>query len=383
MDYSAIDASDDFSGFGGWTESAKRLGMLVRYGANHWWPAIENYQANHPGIPTYLGDITQLDFRKLPRSRVKLSSPECTAYTNALGVSYQDRLQPPLWEELTEQWRKQQAQAQSRALVRQIPRATQAHQYEMVFVENVTEMGQDREFEGLVESMCNQLHYQLRQMCLNSMFFGAGLSRDRTYLVFARKDVDLPPDDLTVWAPCSHCHAQVPAWQDWGARQEHPFKWGDYGFQYVYRCPQCRREVFPPTRPASEFLDLTLPMETVARSRIRSAHTKATIAHGIVRFGGRPFLRTYNGHPVLRTLDRPMPTAVTHHRLALAIPQGDDVEDCLHRFVTADELKKAMSYRPSYILKGAVADQYTLVGNAVTPGLTTQLLRHYLAPLAA
>lgn len=360
----------------GWEQNSSQRTAFAD--ESHAWSLVKETLPGHENIQVYTLSVEE------DESYVAdgLVVHNCTNYTNALGVSFQERLQPPLWEEFTDQWRKQQAQAQSRALVRQIPRATEAHSYEIVFVENVTELGQDWEFDELIEAMCNKLHYQVRQMCLNSCFFGAGLSRDRAYLVFARKDIDLPADDLTVWAHCPHCHADVPAWQDWGLRQSHTFHWGDYGPQYIYRCPQCQREVFPPTRPASDVLNLSLPMVPVSKSKIHSAKVKATIAEGIKRFGGQPFLRTYHGQPGLRTLDKPMFTAVTHHSIALAIPQGNKVEDCLHRFVTADELKVAMGYRRDYILDGTQADQYTLVGNAVTPCLTTRLLEHYCAPLA-
>lgn len=384
-----LTGADHFCGMGGWTQAASHVGIDVLYGLNHWPIAIKTYEANHK-VTALATDIESADPAQVPGSDILCTSPVCTGYTNSLGEAFSDRLQPALWEEYRDAWYRQLRYAQMRALIHQVPRFAAYHHYSLVFFENVTDLGKDWEFPGLIDAMCGNpdkqikgLGYKVRQLCLNSMFFGAATSRDRAYLVFVREDLPLPERDLTPQAYCSQCRMNVATWQDWGKQQGRRWKWGDYGAQYRYRCIRCRGEVFPPLRAASEILDFNLPMETVKQSRIRSEKQKANIARGIQKFGGRPFVRTYNGNAILTPLDRPLPTIVTHARLALAVPQGPRVEDCLHRMVSARELLHAMTFSPAYQLYGTLADQIMMIGNAVTPAPVARIMEHYLAPLVA
>lgn len=390
MKYSHLTVSDHFSGLGGWSWAAQQLlKMRLIYAINHWPVAINLYKQNFREVLTYLTDICHRDPASVPGSDVLCTSPECTNYTNALGIAVEDRLQPPLWEAYVEAWRQQLSRAQSRALIHQVPRFAKEHGYKIIFFENVTDIGDDREFPALIDEMCGNkekkivgLGYKVRQICLNSMFFGASCSRDRAYLIFAREDVDLPETDLAPSAYCARCRSVQTTWQDWGKQASRRWRWGDYGVQYWYRCVQCDEIVLPPTRPASEALDLSLPMNPVSKSQIRSEKIKADIATGIKKFHGKPFIRTYNRTAIFATLDRPAPTITTKARLALSIPQGPHVEDCLHRMVSPGELKKMMTFPDEYLIEGTVEDQIKLIGNAVTPLPMAALMDHYLAPLA-
>lgn len=377
-----LTASDHFCGLGGWTTAAANLGVRVLYGLNHWDIALETYRANHRDVDTLQTSIELCDPTLVPGSDILLTSPECTQYSDSNGRSREQRLQLPLWEDPVEAWRSMQKRAQSRVLIHQVARFAGRHRYPLIFFENVTELGRDREFTRLIEEM-EALEYQIRQICLDSMHAGAAASRSRTYLVFARKGIKLPAVDFTPDAYCQCCDEVFPATQDWGRQQQQRFKWGDYGVQYCYRCPRCRRKVVPKSRPATDALDLSLPAVPIRESRVRTHASLVAISEGIRRFEGRPFVRTYNGNPILRTLDLPLPTITTHARLALCFPQTDRLEDCLHRFLQPQELKIAMGFPPEYVIRGDIADQTMQIGNAVAVPTVEHLLSYYLPSLVA
>ena len=384
MHYSGITGAELFSGLAGWTRAALDLGIDQLFVLNHWHTAIEVCKANYQGIRTFHTRIEHCKPKHTPRTTVLDASPTCVGYTNANGESMQDRLQLSMWEDRLAQWDKAFSHAQSRALIHQVPLFARYHRYPMIFMENVTDLGKDPQFRLLIQQMRNLkrgLRYQVRQFCLNAMHFGAACSRDRAFLVFAREGLKLPDLDVTPSAYCQDCAQMVTPWQDWGHRHFHEFHWGDYGLQYRYRCPQCRSEVFPPTRASREVLDLSLPMKPVANSRITSEKSKVAIAEGIRRFGGQPFIRTYNGNACFTTLDEPMPTLTTHERLALTIPQGPHVKDALHRFITPEEGREAMTFPPHHQLLGDKAARWTLVGNAVAVQNVRAIKEYYLPAL--
>lgn len=378
---------DYFCGFGGWLKAVELLReqgypLQIICGINHDPLALEVYKRS--GVVVKLTDIREEALAEMvPDADYGLFSPTCKGYSNGGGESYQSRHTDTLFPELYPKKPNHDKHLQERLLIHQVSRFTRAKRYPIVFVENVIGMGKDPEFKKLYHEMCaapseKGLGYQMRQMCLDAAVFGAACHRNRTYLVFAHPDIDLPK---TIPAPrvvCEYCEKEVFPYQLWGKKHTtSPLRWGEYQQQYWYHCPDCHRRVFPPMRAAREILDLSLPMETVEKSNIRSPNTYASIAAGIARYQGAPFLRTYNGNPVYSTLDEPLRTVVTNDRLALTIPQGPRVEDALHRLLTIPELLAAMTFDPEMELAGNKDQQMTMVGNAVCPLQVAQIIAHY------
>lgn len=65
-------AVDLFAGAGGFTTGALAAGLDVVAAANHWRAAIDVHAANHPGVEHVLGNLLEMDMRRLPRHDVLL-----------------------------------------------------------------------------------------------------------------------------------------------------------------------------------------------------------------------------------------------------------------------------------------------------------------------
>jgi site-specific DNA-cytosine methylase len=91
---------------------------------------------------------------------------------------------------------------------------------------------------------------------LNSQFFGVPQSRNRGYWVFVHKSLPMPDLEHRPVSRCHHCAKDVEAVWTWKTGPT-PTGTVEYGKQYNYRCPSCRREVVPPMTPSLAALDLT------------------------------------------------------------------------------------------------------------------------------
>lgn len=77
-----MNASDLFSGLGGFTEGARRAGVRVSFAANHWPAAVEWHRRNHPGVHHECQDLAQMDMRILPRGGLLLAAPACQGFSS-------------------------------------------------------------------------------------------------------------------------------------------------------------------------------------------------------------------------------------------------------------------------------------------------------------
>ncbi|MFE3196880.1 DNA cytosine methyltransferase [Embleya sp. NPDC059237] len=219
-------------------------------------------------------------------------------------------------------------------------------------------------------------------------------------------------------------HGRVHAVQTWKKNPQRP--WGRYLQQYVYTCPRpgCSRPLAPWALAAAEAIDWNnlgtpigdrpqpLTARTLARIHAGLAGTgshhhpaatldgsdtdDARVAEGpehaiLVPSGGSwqdtarpvalpmrtrtasesealliPYYRTGKAHSVRN----PTGTVTTVDRNGLLIPPPGrpiDIDACLYRMLTADEIRRAMGFDATYTLQGIHRARVRMLGNAVTP----------------
>jgi DNA (cytosine-5)-methyltransferase 1 len=148
-------------------------------------------------------------------------------------------------------------------------------------------------------------------------------SRDRLYVVAWRAGNRRP--DIERWthpqATCARCEMRVRAVQAWkrGDRQ-----FGRYREQYVWRCPSCRGEVFPPVLPAASAIDWSMLGDRIGERL--APKTRARIAAGLKRYA-RPIHLEAAGNTFERggyirawPIDEPFKTLHTSESKGVACP---------------------------------------------------------------
>ncbi len=327
-----LTVTDFFCGAGGSSQGMHNVpGLRVATAANHWQLAVDTHQANFPDVRHDCADISQIDFRRYPRTDLLWSSPECTNHSVAKGVKRASDLQPDLFGDVLPD----DAAVRSRATMWDVPRYLEA----MVIrgrpvlggvVENVV----DARNWALFDAWCMALRalgYDMRIVYLNSMFARARVtpnapqSRDRMYVVYWRQG-DRAPKFEKWLRPDATCpaHGRIQAVQSWKNPDR---EWGRYRAQYVYRCPVagCWTVVEPWVLPASSAIDWTQPGQRIGdRVKPLADKTLARIKAGLAKYA-RPISLEAAGHtferrPGVRTwpLDGPLTTQTTTATKALA-----------------------------------------------------------------
>jgi DNA (cytosine-5)-methyltransferase 1 len=277
-----LDITDLFCGAGGSGLGARAAGYELVIAANHWQKAIDTHTKNFPDTKHDCADISQVNPRRYPRTRVLWVSPECTNHTNAKGIprSFQ---QPDLFGDTLPD----EAAERSRATMWDVPRFAEVHLYDAIIVENVVEAALWVMFSAWLMAM-QSLGYEYQLVYLNSMHAEgieaprAPQSRDRLYVVFHRKGARRPQVTPSPLAWCESCSQEVRSVQSW-KRPERP--WGRYRAQYIYRCPNqaCRMApVEPYVMPVSTAIDWTMPGERLGDKPIKKFRNKQT---GEVTYG--------------------------------------------------------------------------------------------------
>lgn len=243
-----LTATDLFCGAGGSSLGAEEAGIELQMAANHWPIAIDVHQANFPAAGHDCADISQADPRRYPRTNILLASPECTAHSNAKGVSRKAQ-NPNLFDSAD------LGAERSRATMWDVPRFVEAHRYEAVVVENVVDAFVGWIYRRSWWQTWDDAGYHAVIVNLNSAHTGRVHQwRDRVYVVAVLKGlVDL--DDLlqlvipTPRCWCASCEDVVAGVQAF-KKPGHPgTQIGKWRAQYVYRCPTCRGVVDPPAPP--------------------------------------------------------------------------------------------------------------------------------------
>jgi DNA (cytosine-5)-methyltransferase 1 len=312
-----ITVTDLFCGAGGSSLGAEAAGMQLVMAANHWQTAIEVHQAHFPDAGHDCADISQADPRRYPTTDVLLASPECTNHSQARGVS-RKRQDPTFWDA------PDPAAERSRATMWDVPRFAEQIKYSAIVVENVVEATKWVGWRAWCIAM-EDLGYSRTILSHNSMHHGVPQSRDRIYVVFTRKglNVDL---ELEHQAWCTPCDAQRTVRQAW----KNGRTVGRYRSQWVWACTSCMTPCEPATQPAASIIDWDLPCPRIGdRTRPLAAATRARILAGLQRYGWAPIVtagagNVYEATPGNRArgVDEPLATQTTTAQHALAHAPG-------------------------------------------------------------
>jgi DNA (cytosine-5)-methyltransferase 1 len=283
---SDLTVTDQFCGAGGSSIGVVRAGARLRMALNHWKLAIETHNTNFPDADHDCTDVSACDPRRYPSTDILITSPECTTHSPA-GGSRKSKPQRDLFSPQADD----PALTRSRATMWDVPRFAEFHQYNAIIVENVIEAYRWPLFATWLEAM-HILGYEHRIVCMNSMFaHPTPQSRDRLYVVFWKKGNRAPKLDFRPPAFCHQCERQVRARQTW----KNGRTVGKYRQQYIYTCPECRREVLPYYYAALNAIDFSLPAERIGdRNRPLKPRTLERIRYGLERYGRQALLVTTN-----------------------------------------------------------------------------------------
>jgi DNA (cytosine-5)-methyltransferase 1 len=267
-------AVDLFSGFGGLTKGIERAGFTTIMAANHNRYKVEVHEANHPDAEHWIADLVDPESgdyhsaRDLPAADILVAGVSCTNHSQAntqkayaQGVSLFDFEDEEFDARVTRSER-------DRATANCVLAYAGRHHPRMILVECTTELtswgpalpGKPKIGDGTTYrwwlKQFDIIGYRHRILYLNSMFFGVPQSRDRYYAAFWDKRLPAPDLDHRPVAWCGHCDQPIESVWTW--RTGIPLTGSvRYGKQYHYTCPRCRRQVFPPTTPSLEALDLS------------------------------------------------------------------------------------------------------------------------------
>lgn len=267
-------AVDLFSGFGGLTQGIERAGFTTIMAANHNEYKVEVHEANHPNAEHWIADLVNpesADYhsaRDLPAGDMLVAGVSCvnhspanTQKAYARGLNLFDLEDPDYEARVTRSER-------DRATANCVLHYAATHHPLLILVECTTQLaswgpglpGRPKVGDGSTYRWwlreLGLLGYRHRVLYLNSMFFGVGQSRDRGYWVLWDEKLPAPDLDHCPESFCADCDTVVQAVWTWKTGVP-PTGSVCYGKQYVYRCPSCRAEVFPPFTPSLVALDLS------------------------------------------------------------------------------------------------------------------------------
>ncbi|MFJ7422707.1 DNA cytosine methyltransferase [Streptomyces uncialis] len=325
--------TDLFAGGGGSSQGLHRVpGLDLKIAANHWELAIDSHALNFPHVQHDCADISQIDFRRYPRTDILWGSPECTNHSIARGVRADLDRQPDLFGEVLPA----EAAVRSRATMWDIPRYLEAMWMRGRpvlggVVENVVDVVRWISFRTWVQSI-RDFGYKAHVVYLNSMHarprFGTPIapqSRDRAYIVFWLESIGRDPQWEKWLSPRAHCrdHGWIAARQSFKDTE-----WGRYRAQYVYVCPAtgCGAQVEPPVLPAASAIDWNAPGTRIGgRKRPLAEKTLARVRAGLERYAGHPIAVPMEGRDGKRPwalTDEPLRTQTTRADLAIAHAPG-------------------------------------------------------------
>ena len=334
----SLTVTDLFCGAGGSAQGAHAVpGVELRIAANHWQLAVDSHAENFPEADHDVADISQVDPRRYPATDLLWASPECTNHSQAKGLKRAAQSQPDLFGETLPT----EAAERSRATMWDVPRfaeamLTRGHPYQAIIVENVVDAAKWIMWPAWLQAM-DCLGYAHQVVYLNSMHAPAMAaprapqSRDRLYVVFARRNARQPDVTPRPLAWCEDCAETVAAIQSW---KNPARRWGRYRQQYVYRCPNtaCRHSVVEPyaLAAATAINWAQLGQRIGDRDKPLSAKTLARIQAGLLKYGTAPFATIHRGAPGdVRTTDvhrDVLPTVVAsgnHHGLVVPVEGRD------------------------------------------------------------
>lgn len=273
--------TDFFCGGGGSTIGALMVpgvGINVITAINHWRPAVDVHQANHPNTEHHCADVSQADPRLYPRTDGAWFSPSCTKHSIAQGAAIRDN---------------DESAERSRATMWDVHRFTEHHKYRFTWVENVVEV---RKWVGF---RAWRIAMEDLNLCLHEVFLNAAHAsrlgppaeqwRDRWFCLMHPKGTQCPDTDAWI-APRANCANCGPttgrqAWE-LDKKTGKPKDAGKYRTQYKYRCRTCDARVSPLVRPARGSIDWNREAPTIgSRPDGLALKTMNRIRIGIDRYG--------------------------------------------------------------------------------------------------
>jgi DNA (cytosine-5)-methyltransferase 1 len=325
----SITVSDLFCGAGGSSLGAEQAGAELKLALNHWERAIETHATNFPHADHDRQDISGLttaQIRRYPDTDILLASPECTNHSLAKGALRKKPQAPSLFDDGPAG---DAEQDRSRATMWDVPRFVEqkllkGKPYKAVVVENVTDAyrwGYEDDgglFQAWWQAM-TALGYQGEIVWLNSMFCQpTPQSRDRMYCVWWKKDVRRPNLRIEPISWCPSCEKVVAGQQ---AFKKPTNRWGKYGQQYLYHCPDCFKTVFPGASPAASAIDWSVPAPKIGeRSKPLAEKTLERIKRGLTRLSGEPFAIRLLQSGMPKPLTLPLVTLTARHDMAVVLP---------------------------------------------------------------
>jgi DNA (cytosine-5)-methyltransferase 1 len=334
-------------GLGGDTLGFFLAGYDPVFNTNHSERVIETIEANFPNTRTKVADVSNLDFRNLPKTMGLFGSPICQESSPAGGRKRPKRQiqgQGELFEVDDATWERTRTTAYC------ILRAAEIVNYDFVACENVIEFATDWPmFLWWIKGM-EILGYNATVTCVSSAHVGgddnpyAPQWRDRVYVVFTKRGIRRPDLAVHPLARCV-CGEDVQSdqwWKDPSKSSVGPFLIGKYREQYLYRSPhdgKCNREIVEPyVRPAAsiiDFADLGRKIGDPTRRRKIVPNTRARVARGIEMFreSGPEMSGDFSAPPMLipsggTFAERPMLAFGEPMRTLIANPKGTETLVC-------------------------------------------------------
>ncbi|WP_282792961.1 DNA cytosine methyltransferase [Streptomyces sp. CC224B] len=267
-------AVDLFAGFGGLTKGIAEAGFTTIMAANHNAYKVEVHEANHPEAEHWIADLVDPDAsdyhsaRDLPAADLLVAGISCVNHSQAnTKRAYQQGLALFELEDPDYEARVTRSE-RDRATATCVLQYAAQHHPRMILVECTTGLqswgpaipGRPKVGDGSTYrwwlKQFDLLDYDHKVCFFNSQFFGVPQSRNRGYWAFWKKSLPAPDLEHRPVSRCHHCDKDVEAVWTW--RTGVPASGlVEYGKQYDYRCPSCRRQVVPPMTPSLAALDLT------------------------------------------------------------------------------------------------------------------------------
>lgn len=175
---------DSFAGAGGSSTGLAQAGIDVVWAANHWPLAIGTHQDNHPDTEHHTANLSDIDWRTVPRTDIGWFSPSCRGHAPAGG-----RKRPPAEIERL----RADAAAIDRATAFAVIAAAEVLRFPVIFVENVPEFRDWSLYPWWLAGL-HALDYTTHELLLDAADFGHAQRRRRLFVVATCDGVEL---DLT------------------------------------------------------------------------------------------------------------------------------------------------------------------------------------------
>lgn len=314
---------DVFSGMGGLGIGAEMGGTEIVWAVNHWCESVQVHAKNMPGAVHVCRDAGEIrDWGIAPPHDVAFFGPSCKGFTKAAGV-----------RKLLEAFNKY------RATMWTVTEAVEWHLPRYIVIENVPEV-RNWKLYPVWRRALEVLGYDLTENILNAPDFGAGMNRERLFIVGV---LDGPP--LTIRPPA-----------DVGPRP-----WSDF---VTWDNPEA---AWSPIDPAAR--------RAVGKEPLKDRWYQTILETARVT-GLRRFVLPYFGTTKLGYgLDRPLGSITTKSRYPLI-----DMDTRMMRWPTPREKALAMGFPEDTILPRTKTAGHIMLGNAVAPvvakGIAEQIEAH-------